>query len=203
MVYHLGCEFSPPYALMNEGTPNVRQRSSNIRATPCASFDGNGYPNRNFDALSTTSNKYSLPASDVFGNLCKSTSNTSHGSRNLAGSMAMRGYVTAFCVCTRTTTRNLAYPYTFDQWNLSHISGNVRASHGWPCWQCTEARRSGTRHCGTASTGVFLANTPSHSGRISNTYSARHLSTPLAPSCPPYYPALAWPCPIAGPLPAS
>ena len=111
--------------------------------------------------------------------------------------------VTAFCVCTRTATRNLAYPYTFDQWNLSHISGNVRASHGWPCWQCTEARRSGTRHCGTASTGVFLANTPSHSGRISNTYSARHLSTPLAPSCPPYYPALAWPCPIAGPLPAS
>ena len=55
---------------MNEGTPEVRQRS-NIRATPCASFDGSGYADRDDDASSTISDKYSLPASDVFGNLCK------------------------------------------------------------------------------------------------------------------------------------
>ena len=53
-------------------------------------FDGNGYANRNFDALSATCNNYSLSAFDVFGKFCKFTSNISHGSTNLTGSMAMR-----------------------------------------------------------------------------------------------------------------
>ena len=139
------------------------------------------------------------PASDVFGNLWKSTSSTSHGSRNLAGNMAMRwlrGHFLRLHPHDNTSSRvSLCIP---GQWNLSRSSDNVRATPGWPCWQYTKASRSGTKLCGTASSDVFLANTPtrSHSSHSkfwspNNTYSAPHLSTPHAPSCPPYYPALA------------
>ena len=92
----------------------MRQRSSNIRPTPCASFDGSGYANRNFHALSTNSNKYSLvPACDVFGNIWKSTSSTFHDSTNLAGSMAMRWRRDRFLRLHPHKTRYLACPYTY------------------------------------------------------------------------------------------
>ena len=196
---------------MNEGTPDVRQTSSNIRATPCASFHGNRYANKKFDVLSTTSNTYPVPPSDVFGNICKSTSSTSHGSRNLAGNMAMRWLRERFLrppLHDNTLSRgSLHIP---GLWNLSRSSENVRATPGWPCWQCTKASRSGTRYCGTASTDVFLTNTPtrSHSSHSKLWSSTKYLFSsasvnPSCSSCPPDYQALAWPCPIPGLLPAS
>ena len=67
-------------------------------------------------------------------------------------------------------------------------------------------------YCGwSVSTDVFLANrrTESKSSHHSKFWSSiKHIlgsdrSTPLAPTCPPYYRALASPCPIAGLLLAS
>ena len=199
MVYHLGCEFSPPYALMNEGTPNVRQRSSNIRATPCASFDRIGYANRNIDASSTTRNKYSLPAHDVFGNICKSTSSTSHDSRNLAGRMAMHWLRERFLRLNPHDNTSSRVSYTF------LASGICLAAATTPEPPLGGHVGSAPKRAGLA-LGIMRPRVLTFSlpiplrvrilatvssDRLPNTYSARHLSTPLAPSCTPYYPALA------------
>ena len=70
------------------------------------------YAQGNFEYLSTTSSKYLFPASDVFGKFCKSTSSTSHCSRNLAGSIANCGYATNSCAYTHTIERTPARLYT-------------------------------------------------------------------------------------------
>ena len=139
---------------MNEGAPNVRQRSSNIRATPCASFDGNGYPNRNFDALSTTSNKYSLPASDVFGILCRV--HLQHLPW-LQESGRQHGYIRwlryrVLPLPPHDNTRLPAYPYTFlpGRWNLSRSSDSVRATPARPCWQRSNPLSTADHFFGTS-----------------------------------------------------
>ena len=115
----------------------MRHRSRSRRATPCASFDGSGYAKGNFEALSTTSSKYLFPASAVFGNFCKSTWSTSHGSRNVAGSIAncwLRDRFLRLHPHDRTYSRaSLHMP---DQWNRSCNNANVLATPGCPCLQC-------------------------------------------------------------------
>ena len=109
------------------------------------------------------------------------------------------GYVTAFCVCTRTATRNLAYPYTFLASGICFASATTSelplGGHVG-----SVPKRAGPA-LGIVGPRVLTFSLPIplrvrvlatvSSGRRSNTYSARHLSTLPAPSCPPYYPALA------------
>lgn len=68
---------SRPLAPINKGTANARRRSRKRRAIYWASSEGRVCTNRNSEDLSTTSNKYSLPVSDVFEILNRSTSKTS------------------------------------------------------------------------------------------------------------------------------
>ena len=107
--------------------------------------------------------------------------------------------VTAFCVCTRTNTRNFAYAYLFLASGICLVAATT-----------SEPPLDG--HVGSVPKRAGLAlsivgprvltfslqiplcvRTPAivSSDCLSNIFSARHLSTPLAPSCPPYYPALA------------
>lgn len=50
---------------MDLGTPNARYNRKSWHVTPSACFYRLGEANRNLDALSATSNKYSLLASDM------------------------------------------------------------------------------------------------------------------------------------------
>ena len=121
-------------------------------------------------------------------------STTSDSSSNLAGSMAMRWLSDHFLrLHPYDNTSSRVSLHVPGQWNLSRSSDNIRATPGWPCWQCTKASRSGTRQFGIASTDVFRVNTPtrshtSHSklcGYLPSIYSVPNLSTHLALHVPP------------------
>ena len=149
---------------------------------------------RNRDALSTTSNKHSLPASGVLGILCRSTSKTSHGSRYLADSIAMRWLRDHFLrrhpLDKIYSLESLHIP---GQWKRSRSSENVLSTPGCPCstpgcpcWQCTKESKSATKPRGTARTDMRLARIP----RRSNSYhtrpwsSRRYLATSFSPNLP-------------------
>ena len=97
--------------------------------------------------------------SGVFGNFCKSTSSTSHGSRNLAGNTAncwLRERFLRLQPHDRSYSR--ASLHMSRQWNRSLNNANALATPGCPCWQCIRASRSDTRQLGIASTNVRLTN---------------------------------------------
>ena len=117
------------------------------------------YAQGNFEYLSTTSSKYLFPASDVFGKFCKSTSSTSHGSRNLAGSIANCGYATNSCAYTHTIERTPARLYTC---LASGIGPAITLTFSRPrdarVGQCIRSSRSDTGQLGMAITDVRLTN---------------------------------------------
>ena len=142
---------------------------------------------RNRDALSTTSNKHSLPASGVLGILCRSTSKTSHGSRYLADSIAMRWLRDHFLrrhpLDKIYSLESLHIP---GQWKRSRSSENVLPTLGCLLWQFTKPSEFGTKPRGTARTNVRLARIP----RCSNLYHSRprssrkYLVTSFSPNRP-------------------
>ena len=140
-----------------------------MRVTPCASFDGNGYANANtkIDTFFTTSKKYSLPAFDVLGHLCKCvTSSTSQGSKKSTSSMAIRWVRGRFLlVHPHDKTCSRVSLHISGQWNLSRSSVKVRATPGCPCWQRTKGSRPDTKPRSIADTDVSWSNikTSSHS----------------------------------------
>ena len=156
----------------------MRQILTSRLATPCASSDGSGYTTGIFEALSTTSNKRALLASDLFGNFCESTSNTSHGSGNPTGNVATCGYATASCTCTHNTVLTTARLYTFPASRIGPATTTTFSRpQGARIGQCIKASRPGIRQLRTTSTDVILANAPLRSisshGRLyhlSNTY---------------------------------
>ena len=136
-----------PSARMNERTPNVRHRSRRMRALPWDSFEGRGYVNKNREALSTTTKEYSLPDSDVLGIVSKSTSKTSHGSRYLAGSIAIRWIRVRFIRRhPHDKTYSLASLHIPGKWKRSRIGENVLPTPGCRCWQCTNGSTSATKN---------------------------------------------------------
>ena len=116
-------ENSPyPSALMNEGTPNLIHRSTSTRANPRASFDGNGHAKKNFDALSTTSSTSTRCPLPICWGISAIPSNTSHGSRNLAGSMVIRWLRGGFLrLQPHDKTYSRASLHMPGQWNVSRV----------------------------------------------------------------------------------
>ena len=92
---------------MNQGTPNVRQILRRAEATPCASFDGNDYAKRSFDALC----RYQLLMCSEISVSPIPTPSIVPGTQ--PGTWLCAGFVTAFCACTRMATLDPAYSYTF------------------------------------------------------------------------------------------
>ena len=168
VIHHHRLELASSVCADGGGHPECQARSE--RATPCAFFEGRGYFNRNRDALSTTNSKYSLPASDVLGILCKITSNTSHGSRYLAGDTTRRWLHDRFL---RRHPRHKTYSFASlhipGQWKWSRSSDSVLLTPGCPCWQWTKASKSATERRDTAGTIVRLSKIP----RVSSSYQTK------------------------------
>ena len=151
MLHHCGCNLAPAVRADERGDPK-RQTQVEKQACDCVSLcRWERYTKRNRDTLSTTSNKYSSPASGLLWILFRSTSKTSHGSKYLAGSIAMRWLRDRFLRGhPQDKTYALESLHIPGQWKRSRSSENVLPTLGCLLWQFTKPSEFGTKPRGTA-----------------------------------------------------
>ena len=138
----------------------MRHRSRSRRATPCASFDGSGYAKGNFEALSTTSSKYSFSRLRRVRKFLIRLPLAPPMVREIwQVALPTAGYATASYAYTHTIERTPARLYTC---LASGIGPAITLTFSRPrdarVGQCIRSSRSDTGQLGMAITDVRLTN---------------------------------------------